>query len=45
MNEVDLKIFNSLGLNSIISAKNNTIKSLKGKIEYLKNQLNNEQKS
>ena len=45
MNEVDLKIFNSLGLNSIISAKNNTIESLMGKIEYLKNQLNNEQKS
>lgn len=45
MNEVDLKIFNSLGLNFIISAKNNTIESLMGKIEYLKNQLNNEQKS
>lgn len=39
MNAVDSRIFNALGLNSIISAKDNTIKSLEGKIEYLKNQL------
>ena len=39
MNAVDSRIFNALGLSSVINAKDNTIKSLEGKIEYLKNQL------
>lgn len=39
MREVDLKIFNALGLNSVISAKDNTINSLKGKIIYLNEKL------
>ncbi len=43
MKELDTKLFNALGLSSIINAKNNTIKSLEGKIEFFKEQL--EQKS
>ena len=39
MNAVDFRIFNALGLSSVINAKDNTIKSLEGKIEYLKKQL------
>ena len=42
MEEVNLKLFNVLGLSSIIDAKNNTINSLNGKITYLKGQMNNE---
>lgn len=41
MNDVDSKIFNALGLSSVINTKDNTIKSLEGKIEYLKDQLKN----
>lgn len=39
MKDVDLKIFNAVGLSNVINAKDNTIKSLDGKIEYLKEQL------
>lgn len=39
MNEVDRKLLNVFGLSGIIKSKENTIKSLMGKIEYLKNQL------
>ena len=39
MNEVNLKIFNVLGLGSVINAKDNTIKSLEGKVEYLNKKL------
>ena len=37
--EIDKKLLNVLGLFSIINSKENTIKSLKGKIEYLKGQI------
>lgn len=39
--DIDSKIFNALGLSDIINSKNNTIKSLEGKIEYLKKRINN----
>ena len=39
MNEVNLKMFNVLGLGSVINAKDNTIKSLEGKVEYLNKKL------
>lgn len=40
MQEIDRKLLNVLGLSGIIKSKENTIKSLQGKIEYLKNQNN-----
>ncbi len=40
MNVVDSKLFNVLGLNSILAKKENTIQSLEGKVEYLKTKLN-----
>ena len=36
--EIDQKLLNVLGLSSIIKSKENTIKSLQGKIEYIKKQ-------
>lgn len=39
MNIVDQKLFNAFGLTNIITAKENTITSLKGKVEYLTNLL------
>ena len=36
--EIDRKLLNALGLSSIIKSKENTIKSLQGKIEYMKKQ-------
>lgn len=36
--EIDRKLLNALGLSNIIKSKENTIKSLQGKIEYMKNQ-------
>ena len=36
--EIDKKLLNTLGLSSIIRSKENTIKSLQGKIEYMKKQ-------
>lgn len=39
MNEIDSKLLNVLGLNSILTKKENVIQSLKGKIEYLKGKL------
>lgn len=36
--EIDRKLLNVLGLSSIIKSKENAIKSLQGKIEYMKNQ-------
>lgn len=39
MKTVDTKIFNAVGLHNVINAKDNTIKSLEGKIAYLKKQL------
>lgn len=39
MNEVNFKMFNALGLSSVINAKDNTIKSLEGKVEYLNKKL------
>ena len=36
--EIDRKLLNVLGLASIIKSKENTIKSLQGKIEYMKRQ-------
>lgn len=36
--EIDRKLLNALGLSSIIRSKENTIKSLQGKIEYMKKQ-------
>lgn len=35
--EIDRKLLNVFGLSRIIRAKENVIKSLQGKIEYLKN--------
>ena len=35
--EVDIKLLNVFGLNQIIRSKDNIIESLKGKVEYLKN--------
>lgn len=40
MQEIDRKIFNALGLSAIIKSKENIIKSLQGKIEYMKNKTN-----
>lgn len=40
MKDVDKKLFNALGIGKIIASKDNTIKSLEGKIEYLNEQLN-----
>lgn len=37
--EIDRKIVNALGLSAIIKSKENIIKSLQGKIEYMKNQM------
>lgn len=39
MKEIDSKIFHVFGMSHIIRAKDNTIHSLKGKIEYLKREL------
>jgi len=39
MQEIDEKLLNVFGLGGIIKSKDNTIKSLQGKVEYLKNQL------
>lgn len=39
MKDIDVKLFNALGLSSVISAKDNTIKSLQGKVEYLKEEI------
>lgn len=39
MNEIEEKLLNIFGLTAILSKKDNTIKSLQGKVEYLKNQL------
>lgn len=39
MRDIDLKLFNVVGLSGVINAKDNTIKSLEGKIEYLKGQF------
>lgn len=39
--EIDRKLLNVLGLASIIKSKENTIKSLQGKIEYMKRQDEN----
>ena len=36
--EIDRKLLNALGLSIIIKSKENTIKSLQGKIEYMKKQ-------
>ena len=36
--EIDRKLLNALGLSNIIKSKENTIKSLQGKIEYMKKQ-------
>ena len=36
--EIDKKLLNTLGLSSMIKSKENTIKSLQGKIEYIKKQ-------
>ena len=36
--EIDRKLLNALGLSSIIKSKENAIKSLQGKIEYMKKQ-------
>lgn len=41
MQEIDRKLLNILGLSTIIKSKENMIKSLQGKIEYLKNHKNN----
>lgn len=38
LQEIDLKLLNIFGLSGIIRAKENTIKSLQGKIEYMKGQ-------
>ncbi len=40
MNEIDIKIIKVLGLNQMLSKKDNLIKSLKGKITYLESKLN-----
>lgn len=39
MKEIDSKIFHVFGMSHIIRAKDNTIQSLNGKIEYLKSEL------
>lgn len=36
MHEIDIKLLNALGLSSMIASRDNIIKSLQGKIEYLK---------
>lgn len=38
--EIDRKLLNVLGLSGIIKSKENTIKSLQGKIEYMKSKIN-----
>lgn len=38
--ELDIKLLNTLGLNDFIKKKDNTIKSLHGKIEYLNSIIN-----
>lgn len=38
MQEIDRKLLNVLGLSGIIKSRDNTIRSLQGKIEYMKNQ-------
>lgn len=40
MKDINLKLFNAIGLSSVIISKDNTIASLNGKIEYLNEQLN-----
>lgn len=39
MSDIDEKLLNVFGLSSLLTRKENTIKSLLGKIDYLKNQL------
>lgn len=41
MADVDAKLLNALGMSRLIQAKNNEITSLKGKIEYLSQQIEN----
>ncbi|MCR4442810.1 MAG: type II toxin-antitoxin system PemK/MazF family toxin [Peptococcaceae bacterium] len=40
MQEIDRKLFNVLGMTSVIVKKDNTIKSLEGKVKYLQEKLN-----
>lgn len=44
MNIVDRKLFNVLGLTNILATKENTISSLRGKVAYLKECIENENK-
>ncbi len=39
MADVDVKLLNAFGLSPLLSRRDNTIKSLQGKVEYLKNKL------
>ena len=41
MKDVDTKLLNALGLSGIMKKKDNSIESLKGKVEYLEEQLKN----
>lgn len=41
MDEIDKKLLNVFGLSSLLSKRDNTIKSLQGKVAYLKSQIPN----
>lgn len=41
MDEIDKKLLNVFGLSPLLSKRDNTIKSLQGKVAYLKSQLSN----
>ena len=44
MNDIDEKLLNIFGLRDLINKKNNIISSLKGKIQYLSNYIDNNKK-
>lgn len=41
IDEIDMKLFNSLGMSDILTKQQNTIHSLKGKVDYLTDKLEN----